>query len=286
MACTSRDSRSQGDRNGPARNSLSQRVRSTVFCARSVIAWLECVGPVALWQPALGLFPVRISTRSGSPFGDDLARLGPPPTVSSVALAFQRRTGASTEDHAPLKPGQVREVPSSAVEVRWRRVAPSPVRSPAGSAWPRRRFAGLNRWPPRNSSRTTLWYLSLVLPTHRARPSGNGRRHPRTVDLLIMPDFQGLLGRRRMSGEGGLGGAEGIRTPDLRSAIAALSQLSYGPDRTGRARLRGWPVTWPPFTDALPTVSRTRLRDRPDDRAGSASDRSLAICEPSSVKPC
>ena len=27
----------------------------------------------------------------------------------------------------------------------------------------------------------------------------------------------------------GLGGAEGIRTPDLRSAIAALSQLSYGP---------------------------------------------------------
>ena len=26
-----------------------------------------------------------------------------------------------------------------------------------------------------------------------------------------------------------LGGAEGIRTPDLRSAIAALSQLSYGP---------------------------------------------------------
>jgi hypothetical protein len=199
-----------------------------------------------------------------------------------------RRTGASTEDHAPLKSGQVREVPSSAVEVRWRRVAPSPVRSPAGSAWPRRRvrrsqsMAAAELLP----YHFTLWYLSLVLPTHCARPSGNGQRHPRTVDLLIMPDFQGLLGRRRMSGEGGLGGAEGIRTPDLRSAIAALSQLSYGPDRTGRARLRGWPVTWPPFTDALPTVSRTRLRDRPDDRAGSASDRSLAICEPSSVKPC
>ena len=28
-----------------------------------------------------------------------------------------------------------------------------------------------------------------------------------------------------------IGGAEGIRTPDLRSAIAALSQLSYGPRR-------------------------------------------------------
>jgi hypothetical protein len=94
-----------------------------------------------------------------------------------------------------------------------------------------------------------------------------------------------------MSGEGGLGGAEGIRTPDLRSAIAALSQLSYGPDRTGGARLRDWPVTSPPFTDALPTVSRTRLRDRPDDRTswhrtGPGSDRSLAICEPSSVKQC
>jgi hypothetical protein len=30
---------------------------------------------------------------------------------------------------------------------------------------------------------------------------------------------------------GGLGGAEGNRTPDLLNAIQALSQLSYGPDR-------------------------------------------------------
>jgi hypothetical protein len=28
------------------------------------------------------------------------------------------------------------------------------------------------------------------------------------------------------------GGAEGSRTPDLRNAIAALSQLSYGPEDT------------------------------------------------------
>jgi hypothetical protein len=105
MACTSRDSRSQGDRNGPARNSLSQRVRSTVSCARSVIAWLECVGPVALWQPALGLFPVRISTRSRSPFGDDLARLGPPPTVSSVALAFHKEDRCQHRGPCALKVG-------------------------------------------------------------------------------------------------------------------------------------------------------------------------------------
>jgi hypothetical protein len=28
----------------------------------------------------------------------------------------------------------------------------------------------------------------------------------------------------------GVGGAEGDRTPDLRNAIATLSQLSYGPE--------------------------------------------------------
>ena len=39
--------------------------------------------------------------------------------------------------------------------------------------------------------------------------------------------ISGELGRRMVMA--GLGGAEGIRTPDLRSAIAALSQLSYGP---------------------------------------------------------
>ncbi len=31
----------------------------------------------------------------------------------------------------------------------------------------------------------------------------------------------------------GVGGAEGSRTPDLQSAILALSQLSYGPNASG-----------------------------------------------------
>jgi hypothetical protein len=35
-----------------------------------------------------------------------------------------------------------------------------------------------------------------------------------------------------------LGGAEGIRTPDLCSAIAALSHLSYSPGRLNRAKWR------------------------------------------------
>ena len=34
---------------------------------------------------------------------------------------------------------------------------------------------------------------------------------------------------RQPSRRGGIGGAEGIRTPDLRRAKAALSRLSYGP---------------------------------------------------------
>ena len=41
---------------------------------------------------------------------------------------------------------------------------------------------------------------------------------------------------------GGQNGAEGARTPDLCSAIAALSQLSYGPaslvSLSGRKRIR------------------------------------------------
>ncbi len=51
-----------------------------------------------------------------------------------------------------------------------------------------------------------------------------------------------------------LGGAEGIRTPDLCSAIAALSQLSYSPD----ARL---------FTCAPPPCQR-RLGVRIDAERG------------------
>lgn len=52
-----------------------------------------------------------------------------------------------------------------------------------------------------------------------------------------------------LQGPAGSGGAAGIRTPDLRRAKAALSQLSYGPrcattvsrpSRGGRARTRTW----------------------------------------------
>jgi hypothetical protein len=38
---------------------------------------------------------------------------------------------------------------------------------------------------------------------------------------------------RTMSRKMRPGGAEGNRTPDLLNAIQALSQLSYGPDRSG-----------------------------------------------------
>ena len=39
--------------------------------------------------------------------------------------------------------------------------------------------------------------------------------------------MRGLLGREKREA----GGAEGIRTPDLRVANATLSQLSYGPHK-------------------------------------------------------
>jgi hypothetical protein len=47
---------------------------------------------------------------------------------------------------------------------------------------------------------------------------------PQVFDLLLF-----LIRKREKNTDAKRGGAEGIRTPDLRSAIAALSQLSYGP---------------------------------------------------------
>ena len=58
-------------------------------------------------------------------------------------------------------------------------------------------------------------------------------------------DFRGIVG-----------GAEGNRTPDLCSAIAALSHLSYSPDRFGRGN--GSPrVGWAPFRGGAPPLSST-----------------------------
>jgi hypothetical protein len=47
--------------------------------------------------------------------------------------------------------------------------------------------------------------------------------------LRFFGDFLACSELLRRAAKGFFGGAEGIRTPDLRSAIAALSQLSYGP---------------------------------------------------------
>ena len=59
-----------------------------------------------------------------------------------------------------------------------------------------------------------------------APPPTRDTRMLRSWVSLKRPDFQnnGFLGRTD-------GGAEGDRTPDLRNAIATLSQLSYGPVR-------------------------------------------------------
>ena len=82
-----------------------------------------------------------------------------------------------------------------------------------------------------------------------------------------------------------IGGAEGIRTPDLCSAIAALSQLSYSPGRVngfagphgGGRRVAGlWRAgrrlsmdaagrTGEPGSDPKPPLPSLRLFGRPAD---------------------
>ena len=52
-----------------------------------------------------------------------------------------------------------------------------------------------------------------------------GRKFARAFSSLSVV----LLGGARRALPAGAGGAEEIRTPDLRRAKAALSQLSYGP---------------------------------------------------------
>src|SRR5262245_11801229 len=79
-----------------------------------------------------------------------------------------------------------------------------------------------------------LLLLSVTEPVHNCAPHcGERRRMCKQKELLAYADGLGIFmaygeGRRRPAKVGN-GGAEGIRTPDLRSAIAALSQLSYGP---------------------------------------------------------
>ena len=65
--------------------------------------------------------------------------------------------------------------------------------------------------------------------------------------------------------EGGNGGAEGDRTPDLRNAIATLSQLSYGPKPREGEPIRRAPPVWQGRCCALAeifTARRRRCRSR------------------------
>ena len=53
---------------------------------------------------------------------------------------------------------------------------------------------------------------------------------PFAVQALVAGPSRGIVRRLTLA----TGGAEGIRTPDLRRAKAALSQLSYGPVAQGK----------------------------------------------------
>src|SRR5256885_2390375 len=63
------------------------------------------------------------------------------------------------------------------------------------------------------------WIVPLHCSNFRCTQHSTARTHPANIHYI-------RLSVRRASG-----GAEGIRTPDLRLAKAALSQLSYGPAR-------------------------------------------------------
>src|SRR5579863_7247893 len=87
-----------------------------------------------------------------------------------------------------------------------------------------------------NSRRTPS--SETVYPRQRfsARQASKSRVRPANGDRRLVPpslgnvesfgSFENLAGRKVPAG-----GAEGIRTPDLCSAIAALSHLSYSPAR-------------------------------------------------------
>lgn len=111
--------------------------------------------------------------------------------------------------------------------------------NPAGSAW---RIVKVHSTTHRSSQDANV--LEVVKPRPKAAPA-LGR---------TLPPARGQ--RRRWSlrprlacwrDEGGLppspGGAAGIRTPDLRRARAALSQLSYGPRCPGPPGGRAWTRT-------------------------------------------
>src|SRR5256885_5078404 len=79
---------------------------------------------------------------------------------------------------------------------------------------------------------------------------------PRTpsLELYVLPSGGGQLIKFQKSD-----GAEGDRTPDLCSAIAALSQLSYSPARTRRTVL-----------EPIELIRRTGPSKSPADLGGAA----------------
>ena len=99
------------------------------------------------------------------------------------------------------------------------------------------------------------------------RPLGSPPAQPTHVDRA-----------RRAAPSGGAGGDEGTRTPDLRDANAALSQLSYIPTGTGR---HGVGDRCESLADAVRTPVRARGRpglgsdgcQRRDHRQAPRSDR-------------
>ena len=78
-----------------------------------------------------------------------------------------------------------------------------------------------------------LWLNPYAVqePNRRLRPDADSERHAKILRGVSGVQVAGVVmiaGHITLTFSDG-GGAEGDRTPDLCNAIAALSQLSYGP---------------------------------------------------------
>jgi hypothetical protein len=161
---------------------------------------------------------------------------------------------AGERTRAPAAPGlvhrqtQVRRGPPGFVP-RDHRPLPRP-QNPAGSAWRIVKVPTTRRssWRRRRRRR------EVVKPRPKSCPDLGGdlptcwrslRAHLASLAHLAhrgRPERRPLLGSCAGNpSPGPKGGAAGIRTPDLRRARAALSQLSYGPEPASRRTDRhGW----------------------------------------------
>ena len=139
----------------------------------------------------------------------------------------------------------------------------TPAKPPAGpvllakdSSGPRRRLCLCNADPPRHENRPDAQADCIGL--HRIRDYFFGLTPRCAIQAPFASVCQSCAEAQQLSG-----GAEEIRTPDLRRAKAALSQLSYGPFLIARRPRLVVVVSWDSLRQACLALSRVLEFHRP-----------------------